>query len=225
MSKSFQVGDRVEHGSGLKIVVTAINENGLSGVGERGSEAGGPFRDWRHVPIDWGAPLEAYHVDGRVIEIEWARDMGGHVKIGPTLPRDEGLPAHHTCHYSFNHDGTHAVAKWRIRNRITPALTSMDAPVCCGCGVSPDLVDRMVEAVRELAGDDYRYNFGPVWGEIRAINACLPEPVDPLLVVKAREICAAECRGGPDERYYLSGERDASMQMRVALAALREDVS
>jgi len=63
--------------------------------------------------IDWSAPIEAYHPDGRVVEVKRLRD-------GPVWPDSEG-------HYHVDGDGVplffdeegvcHHGGSWRIRNR------------------------------------------------------------------------------------------------------------
>lgn len=86
------------------------------------------------MTIDWNAPLEAYHPDGRVVDVEFdgshSEDLYGVTGIG-------SLNAFHT-------DGRAYSSDWKIRNR-KPA----DAP-------SPELVERMVAYCRIRAFDGSR---------------------------------------------------------------------
>lgn len=284
--------------------------------------------------IDWSAPIEAYHPDGRVVEVE--RAYGWCIR--------KHLSVDDARNWSFREDGTHGNSEWRIRNREPaqqwgdPIEVNGERPVWLGdddllqfqtignrhgkwlpdegiCGgrkwrnsawtsvqrirltadhwayealrrgmvpwaggdeapddwdggevllrdnatsdsiddwgrevseddrdiigykrrslepapegapLSPDLVDRMVQLVREFAGDDYDHNFGPIWSDVRNIAAELPpEPIDPV-VARAREIVAEalERQGGEtNARPFRAGDRDDSPAMRAVIRALRE---
>ena len=57
--------------------------------------------------IDWSAPIEAYHPDGRVVAVE--RAYGWCIRKHPSV--DDAR------NWSFREDGTHGNSEWRIRNR------------------------------------------------------------------------------------------------------------
>lgn len=77
-------------------------------------------------PLNWSGELEAVHeVTGEVRRVAAVGDRygarGQFHDISPELPgKDDEV------HWSFNADGTHKVAKWRIRNR-KPASDSLEA--------------------------------------------------------------------------------------------------
>lgn len=62
------------------------------------------------APIDWSGPLEAYHPDGRVVEIEYRR-MDGEQYV-TSSPGDEWDKV-----WFENGADFHGLTKWRIRNR------------------------------------------------------------------------------------------------------------
>lgn len=120
------------------------------------------------MAIDWNAPLEAYHPDGRVVAVkvrQWLDETK--VAITPALPSDE--PDEWSVdHTDFNTDGTHyADAKWRIRNRFPardPALVALE---------------RIKDIRLEFEAADI--DEGEAMAEICRVLAELePEPVDPL---------------------------------------------
>lgn len=87
--------------------------------------------------------------------------------------------------------------------------------------VSPDLVDRMVRLVRDLAGPRPRISALDASNEAAVIAPLLPpEPVDPL-VLRAREICDRHT-SGPDMGFYRSGDADDKPMMQAVLTALRD---
>lgn len=82
--------------------------------------------------------------------------------------------------------------------------------------LDPELVDRMVQLVRDLAGGHTVAD-----GRIADIAAELPpEPVDPV-VARAREIVAGETDGSVATSFR-AGERDSVPAMRAVIRALRE---
>lgn len=76
--------------------------------------------------IDWNAPLEAYHPDGRVVEV-----LGGYRGYRQNIHPDPQIDGGRN--YMFSGDGNHFASEWRIRNRTTKPA---NAP-------SPELVDKL----------------------------------------------------------------------------------
>lgn len=89
--------------------------------------------------IDWNAPLEAYHPDGRVVEV-----LGGYRGYRQNIHPDPQIDGGRN--YMFSGDGNHFASEWRIRNRTTKPA---NAP-------SPELVERMVAYCRIRAFDGDR---------------------------------------------------------------------
>lgn len=122
--------------------------------------------------IDWNAPLDAYHPDGRVVEVEIDHDDG---------PYPDGWGEYNVCYF----DGCEGTPwfdaetgkmwgnEWQIRNRTEkPALTE--------------------EMVREAM---HPYVDGPMYGRVITLlreHGVLAEPVEDADLVMAREV-AAEC--------------------------------
>lgn len=167
--------------------------------------------------IDWSAPIEAYHPDGRVVALVCYEYAGA----GPhfTKPRSSteyvsDLPSGWDDEGRY-WDKTDPGDKWRIRNR-KPAQQWGDP-------LDPELVDQMVRLVRDMErqGVDCDVNTNEHYNRADAIAAELPpEPVDPV-VARAREIVAGETDGSVATSFR-SGERDSVPAMRAVIRALRE---
>ena len=125
--------------------------------------------------VNWSEPIEAFHPDGRVVEVELVdtdpEDSTMTRRISPYLDRE----------YSwFKEDGSHWDTQWRIRNRNRKPKPS------------PELVERMIKIIGQIDRDYYEVcEF--VKEESRAILAEL-EPVDPDLEL-ARDIIRQEYTG------------------------------
>lgn len=164
----------------------------------------------RHVPSEFrttvhGQPLTQRMIDAKIKGMV-AKGDGWHASFDTTFPHSEPIgPA-------------------MMKYLLEPAPEGVTEHRW-GAPLDPELVDRMVEVVREFAGDDYGHNFGPVWSDVRAIAADLPpEPVDPV-VARARVLCADELeRQGCEVNacMFREGERDDSTAMRATIRALRE---
>lgn len=175
--------------------------------------------------IDWSAPLEAYHPDGRVMLVraaEWM-PLRWQYDIKPSL---DGV-------FSFYPHGGHQWSQWRIRNRKTSE------------GVTPELVERMAA---NIAAWSERYGKVPDWrlrpdspdqsfvtalNEARAIlaeyEAATKPPVDPL-VEKARQIIAEAVaygrRGDPEDKtpeQFLNGDCDEGDLIRRVVELAKAD--
>lgn len=119
--------------------------------------------------IDWNAPLEAYHPDGRVVGVTYFS------------PFDDGLEKHFITEYLderydlFLASGESAEeTDWRIRNRKP---TASEHP-----GYSPELVERAFKLVGNMARDYYDLPFADA-AEAKAILSELDKAkeVDPLV--------------------------------------------
>ena len=64
------------------------------------------------MTIDWNAPLEAYHPDGRVVEVELGKGV-----TGPDEDGDWEIDGFEIDEHFFGSDGDGV--NWRIRNRTT----------------------------------------------------------------------------------------------------------
>ena len=91
------------------------------------------------MTIDWSAPLEAYHPDGRVVEVELEKGV-----TGPDEDGDWEIDGFEIDEHFFGSDGDGV--NWRIRNRTTKPANSP----------SPELVERMVAYCRIRAFDGSR---------------------------------------------------------------------
>lgn len=125
--------------------------------------------------IDWNAPLEAYHPDGRVVEV--------HVKDGPDEDGDYRLTDDRTGTYFYLPNGQPSPhgdgSNWRIRNRRPTASEHPE-------GYSPELV----EIVRQY--DEDGITLGQAWQKVRALVAAKADP----LLIEAREIAASQLQEG-----------------------------
>jgi hypothetical protein len=175
--------------------------------------------------VDWKGELQAVHDDGRV----FAAAVSMHRLDGNSCVvwHVDGL----------RHEGAFTphgepVAAWSFHIRNTPANKHRDPCGICGAVecegneahvISPELQQRMVDLVREMAAVDYR--FGELgWeshAEARAIVADpgFPAEVDEDLV-EARRI-VSEILSGPNREAALVGKWDDSISFKAALAALR----
>jgi|GEM_PF-3714249 len=142
--------------------------------------------------IDWTKPLEAYHPDGRVVEVELEKGV-----TGPNEDGDWEIDGFEIDEHFFGSDGDGV--NWRIRNRTTKPANSP----------SPELVERMVAYCRIRAFDGSR--------EAKEIMAEL-EQVDPDLEL-AREVCAANSRHGGSN--YIGGDYDDCFAMQCIMAAIK----
>lgn len=117
--------------------------------------------------IDWSAPLEAYHPDGRIVGV-----VGGYhgyrQNIHPDPEIDGGI------NYTFSRDGSHVASEWRIRNRKPTASEHPE--------YSPELVERMVACLRSALANAFGPD-NPDRIEARAILSELDKSkeVDPLV--------------------------------------------
>jgi len=139
-------------------------------------------------PIDWSAPIEAVHEDGRVVAVKISMGpyAGNQYDLTPELPNDdpEGFG-----HFTFAEDGSHHIAKWRIRNVATKPVRT-----------AAEMLGRLEALARRLAAPDqpgvhYVTQMEPLREEARAIVAEMTPPVDPDLI-EARKI-AAEAEDAP----------------------------
>ena len=128
--------------------------------------------------IDWSAPLEAYHPDGRVVEVKLEEGV-----TGPDHDGEWEIHGFEIGEHFFDPDGTGVV--WRIRNR-------KPAPQ-----YPPELVERMVALAKRILAEE---PFAPCVDEARAILADLPQPVDADLEL-AREIAKEH---SVDTAYYVT---------------------
>lgn len=124
--------------------------------------------------INWSQPIEAVHEDGRVVAVCRCDSPEGAYHISPSLPGGW---------FAFGSDGAHLAhnAGWRIRNVATPPADARTAPN--GGEVGPEVVERMIALVREVARMPKGYSGyasirNAAGDEARAIVALLPEPVD-----------------------------------------------
>lgn len=111
------------------------------------------------MSVNWSRPIEAVHVDGRVMPVQRFIGLNG-TNVMPTL--DGGW-------FSFCEDGRHSFLEcpWRIRNVAQPAPTP------------DDLTKRMEELVRKVSQYPRTTSNVDDWAEeARAIVALLPSPVD-----------------------------------------------
>lgn len=120
--------------------------------------------------IDWTAPLEAYHPDGTVVAVELDNLCPlSDYRIKPLAEVNSWV--------EFNEDGTHVFGDvpWRIRNRKAPESKPSE-------GVTPELVERMVEVVRfvekSITHPDNRAKARAILAEYEAATK---PPVDPLV--------------------------------------------
>lgn len=124
--------------------------------------------DARGASVDWGAPIEAVHDDGRVVRafVDWDRSPDSD---GDHWLRLTGEPFSYCA--GEDSDVISPMAQgWRIRN-VTPAPTAAET-------VDPALVARMVVLVRGMARPATAF-WGGNYSIARAIAAELPDPVDP----------------------------------------------
>lgn len=181
--------------------------------------------------IDWSAPIEAYHPDGRVVACELdprddQPDCDGDYTIDEVL--DVAGCSYWKSDCTPAHDG--GKAGWRIRNRKQwgdPIEVNGVRPVWLGgdgCttaqALDPDLVDRMAWVIRRLnhgafvTDDDITTAICDIAAELP------PEPVDPV-VARAREIVAGESDGSVAASFR-AGERDDTPAVQAVIRALRE---
>ena len=144
--------------------------------------------------IDWSAPLEAYHPDGRVVEVKLEEGV-----TGPDHDGEWEIHGFEIEEHFFDPDGTGVV--WRIRN-CKPAPQ-----------YPPELVERMVEVVTE--GTTGRVD----GNKCRSILADLPQPVDADLAL-AREIASTVVRNEFAD-LALRGGMDNDGSVMAALAAIK----
>ena len=161
--------------------------------------------------IDWDAPLEAYHPDGRIVEVEL--DFECSDLDDEELSLVDGIEGR-WYFFSQNGKGSHNENPWQIRNRPQPAP---QYPV--------ELVERMVEYIRNAAYCDR--NAAAIMAEL--------EPADPDLEL-AREVAAdaydvifkANVKAGifpsgttyPRDAYF-SGKADDMPLVQTILAAIK----
>lgn len=158
------------------------------------------------MTVNWNEPIEAVHEDGRVHPVKFEGTSGPHwIAQGDDDPRDIGL--------YYNADGTSAYSfsKWRIRN-VQPAAAKP-------AGIDAALVDRMVEALKEVAAAKWLENHTPSYVlEARAIVAELPEQVDTDLL-EARKVAVPYVDALTND--ILDGGYDSSSEVCAALAGIK----
>lgn len=145
--------------------VKKINEEGWGAIGSIRLPADHPHYR-QPQPIDWSAPIEAVHEDGRVVPVSTVRVAGKSVQITPRL---EGGS------WWFGIDGTHGVkaVPWRIRNVTTKPVRT-----------AAEMLERMEALTRKYAASQ---SPSALAEEARAIVAEMTPPVDPDLI-EARKI-------------------------------------
>lgn len=152
--------------------------------------------------VDWSAPIEAVHEDGRVVP--------AHIKV-----REVHWGRSPETWSSIVVNGQTAHLGWRIRNAAQALKTAPTAP--SGGVVGPEVVERMIALVRELA--KVTTIKAPWIIEARAIVALLPEPIDGDLV-EARE-CAAQAQLLAVGELTRAGKMDDQPIVIAALAAIK----
>lgn len=143
--------------------------------------------------INWSAPIEAVHEDGRVVSVLVRNDR-----------RDDFVLVNLPGEFLTYFDRITGLARypecgWTIRNAAQVPETAPTAP--SGGEVGPEVVERMIALVRAVSGHGgTMVNLS----EARAIVALLPEPVDAdLLEARERAIAllskTAVSNGIPDQ--------------------------
>ena len=127
--------------------------------------------------IDWGAPIEAVHEDGRTMPVsgihDWANDQWPHAGVADAehiYMRDDLR----CCRRTWGD-----MPGWSIRNVAKPSAPTPQ-------GIAPEVVERCVALVKRVAASP-KHLEGPWACEARAIVA-LMEPVDPIEAIAARLI-------------------------------------
>ncbi|GAM01913.1 hypothetical protein [Sphingomonas parapaucimobilis] len=161
------------------------------------------------LKVDWAKPIEAVHVDGRVVAMELA---GGRSAFGSILTRHTAGPETNT---SWNDDGTDTVNRsgWRIRN-VADVPCNFKAP-------SDDIAKRMEAFIRHAAAGPIADSYA-MYREARAIEALMDQRVDADLL-EARKIAnASRLSTDPDEvAGFLIGKCDKHPLVVCALAAIK----
>lgn len=162
--------------------------------------------------VDWGKPIEAYHVDGRVVTCSFLGDDGEDflpMRIAG-VPEDGAMATYQEGY--FERDGTRSQSYWRIRNVAEPKgiISSETLP-------SDPIAKRMEALVRWVAEARDRM---PITGEAQAIVALLDGPVDADLVEARKVVISME-----DRPFYSwnikAGEHDRDPLVQAALAAIK----
>lgn len=171
--------------------------------------------------INWSAPIEAVHEDGRVV---------GAVVEDNAVPPDDmtwGVRRNDRRYMHVENDGTpysrmNDFKGWRIRNVAKAAETGPTAP--SGGEVGPEVVERMIAFLRRLDGWDGSYALASDMTEARAIVALLPKPVDADLVAARRAVSEMKLfqhvahqilAGAWDELGIIGATRDAIRSTRA----------
>lgn len=176
--------------------------------------------------IDWTAPIEAYHEDGRCFDtMVTGTSESGTYFIGNVCFSD--------CPYGFREDGKYALLEqcpemlWQVRNKAQPKADIPEwvfgrvvdlHPECCW---TP-------EEVRRWAKAD-----GPPYGQIiysfaRYIMSKEDPPVDPDLIEARTLVCVCDHDKWPDDEWHLDqarlvkgGSQDSSWRVIMALEGIK----
>lgn len=121
--------------------------------------------------INWGAPIEAVHEDGRVVAAvarqQETPDSYRLVHIAGEMLHDMEQE------YAFKENGHRVYARdWTIRNVATPPADARTAPN--GGEVGPEVVERMKALVRKMASEP-KHLEGAWTREARAIVALMSD--------------------------------------------------
>ncbi len=192
-------------------------------------------------PVDWSAPIEAVHEDGRVVPM-----IFGHFdRSGDPVTTDSPAPQSNV-HWKKDGQDWCVRSGWRIRNVAQPAHKPRTAP--SGGEVGPEVVDvhdlrearrkdallwdrmeslcrSMTHGLTETGGVYPSLSSMDHYHEARAIVALLPEEVDTDLI-EAREavICAMPDQGSLWADAVRAGQMDDGNMVRIALIARRRSL-
>lgn len=184
--------------------------------------------------VDWSAPIEAVHEDGRVSR---GVMFEGYAKSHPEAAMC-WMPTEFRTYFGRDGEPIYPECGWRIRNVLQPAadakgIDSTDTLPTAPSGgeVGPEVVERMIALVRRLSASlDKGSTVFPSlssmehYAEARAIVALLPEPVDADLV-EARRIAVEQLTAPGQSEVFLGliadGTNDHYSEVRIALAAIK----